>query len=153
MHSAVMSRAQEHDLVLMAAAVADFTPAARVDQKIKKTDGGLALSLAKTSDILADLGRLPSRSAADRPLLVGFAAETQDVVAHAREKLQRKAVDMIVANDVSQPGIGFEVDANAVTLVARDGIEEVPPQSKAAVAGRILDRVERLLNDVPVRTL
>jgi phosphopantothenoylcysteine decarboxylase / phosphopantothenate---cysteine ligase len=77
--------------------------------------------------------------------LIGFAAETHDVLDHAREKLQRKRVDLIVANDVAKPGVGFEADTNAVTFVSRDGIEEVPAQSKTAVADRILDRIERML--------
>ncbi len=109
-----------------------------------KTEGGLTLTLGRTKDILADLGRLPSR-ATGHPVLVGFAAETHDVVAHARAKLQRKAVDLMVANDVSRADAGFEVDANAVTIVSADGAEDVPLQSKAAVAARILDRVESLL--------
>lgn len=152
MHRAVMARAPDADVVVMAAAVADYTPAQRADQKIKKSDVGLTLTLERTADILADLGRMPSRAAAERPLLVGFAAETQDVVAQAQGKLRRKVVDLIVANDVSQPGVGFEADTNAVTLVTRDDSEEVPLQSKAAVAARILDRVERLLAGAPVPT-
>lgn len=144
MHAAVMTRAAAQDVVIMAAAVADYTPAEPAAQKIAKQPGPLALTLVRTPDILADLGRLPDRRAG-RPLLVGFAAETHDVLARAREKLHRKGVDLIVANDVSQPGAGFEAEANAVTLVAGDGEEHVPLQSKAAVAARILDRVERLL--------
>jgi phosphopantothenoylcysteine decarboxylase/phosphopantothenate--cysteine ligase len=124
----------------------------REGMKIAKREEGLALTLARTTDILADLGRLPSRAASDRPLLVGFAAETHDVVAHAREKLQRKQADLIVANDVSQPRVGFEVDTNAVTIVSADGAEEIPLQSKAAVAARILDAVERRLVSAPTRT-
>jgi phosphopantothenoylcysteine decarboxylase/phosphopantothenate--cysteine ligase len=143
MHEAVMARAAEVDAVVMAAAVADYTPASRAAQKVAKSDG-LDLTLAKTPDILADLGRLPSRSAG-RPVLVGFAAETHDVVAHAREKLQRKGADLIVANDVTRPGAGFEVDTNAVTIVSRDGAEELPVQSKTAVAAKILDRLDHLL--------
>lgn len=144
MHAAVLARGAESDLVLMAAAVADFTPTAKVGQKIA-TEDGLQLTLTRTTDILADLGKLPSRAAADRPVLVGFAAETHQVVQRARQKLERKAVDLIVANDVSRPGAGFEVDTNAVVLVSREGVEEIPLQHKSAIAGRILDRVERLL--------
>jgi phosphopantothenoylcysteine decarboxylase/phosphopantothenate--cysteine ligase len=143
MHDAVLSRATEMDAVIMAAAVADYTPKSRASQKVAKS-AGLDLSLERTPDILADLGRLPSRSA-DRPVLVGFAAETHDVVAHARDKLQRKGADLIVANDVTQPGAGFEVDTNAVTIVSPEGTEEIPAQSKAAVAAKILDRIEQLL--------
>ena len=145
MHHAVMSRAADADVVIMAAAVADYTIATPEAQKITKQDGPLTLTLTRTRDILGDLGNLPSRRSADRPVLVGFAAETHDVVAHAKQKLERKHVDLIVANDVSQPGAGFDVDTNAVTLVMRDGVEEVPLQSKSAVASRILDRVESLL--------
>jgi phosphopantothenoylcysteine decarboxylase/phosphopantothenate--cysteine ligase len=152
MHQAVMARAADVDIVVMAAAVADYSPQMREGMKIAEREEGLALTLARTTDILADLGRLPSRAASDRPLLVGFAAETHDVVAHAREKLQRKQADLIVANDVSQPRVGFEVDTNAVTIVSADGAEEIPLQSKAAVAARILDAVERRLVSAPTRT-
>jgi phosphopantothenoylcysteine decarboxylase/phosphopantothenate--cysteine ligase len=145
MHQAVMSRASAADIVVMSAAVADYTVGSPAAQKIAKSDGPLTLTLTRTRDILADLGNLPSRLEAQRPLLVGFAAQTHDVVSHAREKLERKQADLIVANDVSQPGVGFDVDTNAVTLVSRDHVEEVPRQSKAAVASRILDRVESLL--------
>jgi phosphopantothenoylcysteine decarboxylase/phosphopantothenate--cysteine ligase len=145
MHHAVMSRAGEADIVVMAAAVADFTPTAPASRKIAKGES-LDLTLTKTRDVLADLGALSSRKAAERPLLVGFAAETHAVLDHAREKLTRKAVDLMVANDVSVPGVGFEGDTNAVTLVSRDTAEEVPLQSKTIVAMRILDHVERLLS-------
>jgi phosphopantothenoylcysteine decarboxylase/phosphopantothenate--cysteine ligase len=143
MHAAVLARAADHDVVIMAAAVADYTLDS-APQKIAKADGPLVLTLTRTRDILGDLGRLPSRQAG-APVLVGFAAETHDVVAHARQKLERKAVDLIVANDVARQDAGFEVETNAVTLVSMDGTEEVPLQSKDAVAARILNRVERLL--------
>ncbi len=143
MHRAVMARAADQDVVIMAAAVADYTLDA-APQKIAKSEGPLVLSLARTRDILADVGALPSR-AAGRPVLVGFAAETHDVVAHARGKLSRKKADLIVANDVSRPDAGFEVDTNAVTIISADDAEDVPLQTKEAVAGRILDRVEPLL--------
>jgi phosphopantothenoylcysteine decarboxylase/phosphopantothenate--cysteine ligase len=144
MHQAVMARAAEADVVIMAAAVADYTMAAPNVEKVAKGDGPLTLTLNRTRDILGDLGQLPSRREADRPVLVGFAAETHDVIAHARGKLERKGVDLIVANDVSRPGVGFDGDTNAVTLVTVEGVEEVPLQSKSAVAGRILDRIETI---------
>lgn len=147
MHQAVMGRAAAHDVVIMAAAVADYTLDA-APQKIAKSDGPLVLTLARTRDILADLGALPGREAG-RPVLVGFAAETHDVIEHARGKLQRKKVDLIVANDVSRTDAGFEVDNNAVTLVSADDTVEIPLQSKAEVAGRILDAVEPLLAKLP----
>jgi phosphopantothenoylcysteine decarboxylase/phosphopantothenate--cysteine ligase len=147
MHAAVMSHAAAADVVIMAAAVADYTIDAPGEQKIAKSDGPLTLTLSRTRDILADLGQLASRHVHAGPLLIGFAAETHDVLARAREKLSRKRVDLIVANDVSRPGVGFDGDTNAVSLVAADGVEDVPLQSKSAVASRILDRVERMLTE------
>jgi phosphopantothenoylcysteine decarboxylase / phosphopantothenate---cysteine ligase len=145
MHQAVMSRAAAADVVIMAAAVADYTVASPEAQKITKGDGPLTLTLTRTREILGDLGQLASRRDSDRPVLVGFAAETHDLLAHARQKLDRKNVDLIVANDVAQPGVGFDGDTNAVTLVSREGVEDVPRQSKSSVASRILDRIEALL--------
>ena len=144
MHGAVMTRAAAQDVVIMAAAVADYTPVEKAPQKVKKTDAGLTIALQRTKDILGDVGRLPSR-AHGRPVLVGFAAETEDVVAHARAKLDKKQADLIVANDVSRTDAGFDVDRNAVTLVSAAGAEDVPLQSKSTVAARILDRVEQIL--------
>jgi phosphopantothenoylcysteine decarboxylase / phosphopantothenate---cysteine ligase len=150
MHAAVMARAADQEVVVMAAAVADYTPADPAGQKVKKVDAPLTITLNRTRDILGDLGRLTSR-ASGRPILVGFAAETQNVVEHARGKLQRKAADLVVANDVSRSDAGFEVETNAVTLVSMDGVEEIPLQSKAAVAARILDRVEQLVASLPAK--
>jgi phosphopantothenoylcysteine decarboxylase/phosphopantothenate--cysteine ligase len=147
MHEAVMTRASEADIVIMAAAVADYTIAAPSTEKVAKGDGPLTLSLSRTRDILGDLGQQPWRDDQERPVLVGFAAETHDVIAHAKAKLERKRVDLIVANDVSRPGVGFDGDTNAVTLVTPAGVEEVPLQSKSAVASRILDRIEAIHRD------
>jgi phosphopantothenoylcysteine decarboxylase/phosphopantothenate--cysteine ligase len=143
MHQAVMARAASQDAVIMAAAVADYTLDA-APQKIAKADGPLVLTLSRTRDILADLGAMPER-ATGRPVLVGFAAETHDVIARARGKLSRKKADLIVANDVSRSDAGFEVDTNAVTIVSESAAVEVPLQAKADVAKRILDAVEPLL--------
>lgn len=144
LHTAVMQHASSADVVVMAAAVADYTAARVADQKIAKEDGPLTVTLTRTTDILGELGRLSSRTEG-RPLLVGFAAETHDLIAHARGKLTRKAIDLIVANDVSQADRGFDVDTNAVTLIDAEGAEEVALASKRAVAGQIWDRVERLI--------
>jgi phosphopantothenoylcysteine decarboxylase/phosphopantothenate--cysteine ligase len=144
MHEAVLARADAADVVVMAAAVADYTPADRAPQKVPKGGDTVTVTLRRTPDILAELGaRRRERSAG--PLLVGFAAETEDVIAHAREKRARKGADLIVANDVSRADAGFAVDTNAVTLVGADGTTEVPLQSKSGVAVAILDRVESLL--------
>ena len=145
MHAAVMRDATRADLVIMAAAVADYTPAAPASEKVAKSDGPIVLSLERTPDILAELGRLPSRSAAGVPMLVGFAAETADAVARARDKRARKGIDLIVANDVSRGDAGFDVETNAVTLIDAESETAVPLQSKARVAAAILDRVEHLL--------
>ena len=145
MHQVVMTRASRMDVIVMAAAVADYTMATPDVQKIAKHEGPLVLTLTRTKDILGDLGQLPSRRSSGMPVLVGFAAESHDVVAHARQKLERKNVDLIVANDIAAPGAGFDVATNAVTLVSRDGTEDVPLQQKTAVASRILDRIEGIL--------
>jgi phosphopantothenoylcysteine decarboxylase/phosphopantothenate--cysteine ligase len=145
MHEAVMRVASNADVVIMAAAVADYTPASPADQKVTKSDGPITLTLQRTKDILGDLGSMRSGLGGARPVLVGFAAETQDVVARARDKRVRKKVDLIVANDVSQPDQGFDADTNAVTIIGDDSEQVIPLQSKARVAAAILDRVEQLL--------
>jgi phosphopantothenoylcysteine decarboxylase/phosphopantothenate--cysteine ligase len=142
MHAAVMTAVRGADIVVMAAAVADYTPHRRAG-KIEKSDGPLSLELVRTADILADVGRL--RGGAGAPVIVGFAAESGDPVARAREKLVRKNADMIVANDTSRPDAGFDTDTNAVTLVTRDGDEAVALASKAEIASVILDRAGRML--------
>ncbi len=145
MHEAVMAAASSADVVIMAAAVADFTPASPASGKVAKSEGPLILTLNRTRDILADLGARRAAAGGTGPVLVGFAAETDDLLRKAREKRTRKGVDLIVANDVSQPDRGFDVDTNAVTLVSLDGDESISLQSKDRVAAAILDRVERLL--------
>ncbi len=147
MHAAVMQALPGQDIVVMAAAVADYTPATPAAQKITKSDAPLTLTLTRTKDILADLGA--ARNGAARPILVGFAAETADAVARGRRKLDAKRVDLVVANDVSQPGAGFEHDTNAVTIITRERDIAVPLQAKAAVADRILDHVVPLLGVRP----
>jgi phosphopantothenoylcysteine decarboxylase/phosphopantothenate--cysteine ligase len=149
MHEAVMRNAADADVVIMAAAVADYTLAPAPD-KITKSDAAMTLTLQRTRDILADLGSMRAGLESRRPVLVGFAAETGDVVARAREKRLRKKVDLIVANDVSQGDRGFDVGTNAVTIIGADGEQDVPLQSKHGIAAIILDRVERLLQDAAV---
>jgi phosphopantothenoylcysteine decarboxylase/phosphopantothenate--cysteine ligase len=144
MHAAVTARADRMHIVVMAAAVADYTPERRAPQKVAKGDETLTLVLKKTPDILGDLGERRIK-AGKGPLLVGFAAETEHVVTRATAKRERKHIDLIVANDVSGPDAGFDVDANAVTIVGPDGVESIPLQSKARIAATILDRVERLV--------
>jgi phosphopantothenoylcysteine decarboxylase/phosphopantothenate--cysteine ligase len=145
MHAAVMSRAEDVDVVVMAAAVADYTPERVEAEKIPKQDGPLTLSLRRTADILSDLGRRRAGLGRDRPVLVGFAAETEDVLNRARAKRVAKRVDFVVANDVSRTDAGFDVETNEVTIVAADGEHPVPLQKKRDVAAAILDRVDALL--------
>ena len=140
MHRAVLEQAAGADVVVMAAAVADYAPV-RAAEKIAKDNEELVLRLVRTPDILADLGSRRAAGGLRKTLLVGFAAETGDVLARAREKRRRKQVDMIVANDVSGSDRGFDVDANAVTIITADGETDVPLQSKAGVARAIVDRV------------
>jgi phosphopantothenoylcysteine decarboxylase/phosphopantothenate--cysteine ligase len=152
MHAAVMLAAPQADLVIMAAAVADYTPVNPASSKVAKADAPLTLTLERTRDILADLARLPSRQASGTPVLVGFAAETGDAVAKARDKRARKRIDVIVANDVSQPGAGFEGDTNAVTIISDGQERPVPLQSKDRVAAAILDEIEPLMRTRSVTT-
>ncbi|MCU1384630.1 MAG: coaBC [Acidobacteria bacterium] len=150
MHQAVMARAGGMDVVVMAAAVADYTPVNRAAQKVAKDADTLTLVLKKTPDILGELGQR-RLAAGSGPVLVGFAAETEDVIAHASAKRERKHADLIIANDVSRTDAGFDVDTNAVTIVAASGAESLPLQSKARVAAAILDRVERLLTSRAIK--
>jgi phosphopantothenoylcysteine decarboxylase/phosphopantothenate--cysteine ligase len=149
MHEAVMRAAAGADVVIMAAAVADYTPAQRVDGKIAKADAPLTLTLERTKDILADLGAMRDAFGGTAPVLVGFAAETADVVERARAKRTRKKLDLIVANDVAAADRGFDAATNEVTIITADGEEVVPLQSKERVAARILDRVETILSARP----
>jgi phosphopantothenoylcysteine decarboxylase/phosphopantothenate--cysteine ligase len=149
MHAAVMQAAAGADAIIMAAAVADYAPTTASPAKVAKADGPITLTLTRTRDILADLGA--GRAGRSRPVLVGFAAETDDVLQKARDKRARKRVDLIVANDVSQSDRGFDVDTNAVTLVGAEGEETVPLQHKDRIAARILDRVEQLLRNSAAR--
>jgi phosphopantothenoylcysteine decarboxylase/phosphopantothenate--cysteine ligase len=144
MQQTVLAMADEQHVVVMAAAVADYAPAERRAHKMRKDDESLTLVLRKTPDILGELGRRRLATGGG-PLLVGFAAETEDVVARATAKRERKHVDLIVANDVSRSDAGFDVDTNAVTIVGPDGAEALPLQTKTRVASAILDRVEKLL--------
>ncbi len=136
MRGAVRDRAPEADIVIMAAAVADYRPSAASASKLKRSEGRLTLELEATPDILAELGREPGSR-----ILIGFAAETGDIAVNARAKLSRKGADMIVANDVTQEGAGFDTDTNIVTLFLRDGRDiALPKMTKLDVANRILDQ-------------
>ena len=148
MHDAVTGAAADADAIVMAAAVADFRPAQTEGKKLKRSEMAYAPSipLEVNPDILAALGAARRARGGRRPLLIGFAAETHDVVAYARAKLASKGCDLVVANDVTEPGAGFAVDTNRVVLVDAAGDTPVPAGPKAVVAHRILDRVAILLS-------
>ena len=138
MEQAVGAASEGADVVVMAAAVADFRPKALADSKMSKEEGVPELVLEPTPDILAGLARRRTPG----QVLVGFAAETHDAVERGRRKLERKAVDLLVVNDVSAPGAGFDHDTNAVVILDADGsMTEIPLTSKDAVANAVLDRV------------
>jgi phosphopantothenoylcysteine decarboxylase/phosphopantothenate--cysteine ligase len=140
MHAAVAKEFAACSIGIFAAAVADYRPAKQHREKIKKSDGGLTVRLEPTVDILQEMA-----SAKGDKFVVGFAAETTDVAQNARKKLAAKSLDLIVANDVTAEGAGFDHDTNVVSLYFRDGRDvALPKMSKAEVAQRVLDEIVRL---------
>jgi phosphopantothenoylcysteine decarboxylase/phosphopantothenate--cysteine ligase len=138
MRAAVLKLLPESTVVIKAAAVADFRPKDAAEQKIKRK-GPMTLDLEPTTDILAELSRHKTSQ-----VIVGFAAETENVLENARKKLASKSLDAIVVNDVSREGVGFDSDRNAVTIITHDEVVEVPETSKWDVAQRVLDQVVKL---------
>jgi len=139
MHDAVMNLLPQATVVIKTAAVADYRPKSAAGQKLKRK-GPMNLELEATTDILKELSQKKSSQ-----LIIGFAAETENVLENARQKLLNKNLDAIVVNDVSREGVGFDSDRNAVTIITRDEVVEVPETTKWDVAQRVLDQVERLL--------
>jgi phosphopantothenoylcysteine decarboxylase/phosphopantothenate--cysteine ligase len=139
MRDAVLKAVKKADTLIMAAAVSDFRIARQADQKIKRQGGRLALELVETGDFLLELP--------DNFIKVGFAAESENMVANAKKKLKEKRLDLIVANDITQPDAGFDVDTNRVIIIDKKGkTEELPLMSKREVADKVLDRVKGMLN-------
>ncbi|HEY1731834.1 MAG TPA: bifunctional phosphopantothenoylcysteine decarboxylase/phosphopantothenate--cysteine ligase CoaBC [Terriglobales bacterium] len=143
MRSAVLDRWEQSDIIIMAAAVADYRVNSVSPEKIKR-NGALELQLEPNADILADLGSLRQAAGKSKPMLIGFAAETENCLENARTKLVKKAVDAIVLNDVSRVDIGFNSDRNEVTIVTANGTIAIPEASKLDVATKILDVTVRL---------
>lgn len=140
MRQAVMDKVSGSTIIIKAAAVADYRPASRADLKIKKSAECLTLELEKNPDILGELGAIKGEK-----ILVGFAAETEDLIGNAGKKLTEKNLDMVVANDISLEGAGFNVDTNIVKLLFRDGkVEDLPLMGKLELAHIILDRAAGL---------
>ncbi len=140
MYDAVLARSAQSDLFIGCAAVADYRPATAVEQKIKKQADEMTLTLVRNPDIISAVAASP-----DRPFTVGFAAETQDVLSYARDKLERKGLDAIIANDVSVAGIGFNSDQNEVTLVTAAGEEALPRMGKQQLADALIAHLAQQL--------
>ncbi len=144
MHDAVIAALDQADVLLMAAAVADYRPAQIAPHKIKKKDDGLVIRLARTPDILSSIAVRRAKSGHPR-LVVGFAAESERLVENARAKLAAKNLDLIVANDITALDAGFAAETNRVVLIDRERVERLPLMSKSAVAEAVLDRVVGML--------
>lgn len=145
MFEAVAQHAPDADMIFKAAAVADYTPAQYADNKIKKKEGDLSIPLCRTQDILAYLGQNRRK----KQIICGFSMETENMLENSRQKLVKKNVDMICANNLKVPGAGFGVDTNVMTLITKDSILELPLQSKESVANTILDQAIDLLRSLP----
>ena len=142
MYDAVTSRSQDMDLIIKAAAVADYRPAHVSDEKVKKTDGDLSIPLERTDDILQYLGEHKP----DGQFLCGFSMETQNMLENSRKKLEKKHLDMIIANNLKETGAGFGTDTNIVTLITKEAEIQLPIMSKEEVSFVILDNILPLIN-------
>jgi len=143
MHDVVMQCLDESTVVIKVAAVADYRPSKLSDEKIKKKEGPFSITLERNPDIIAEIGKNKGNR-----VLVGFAAETEDLVKNAAEKLISKNMDLIVANDLSRPGAGFQYDTNSVRIIDREGgVMRLPLMNKRRVADRVLDRVKKLCDE------
>jgi phosphopantothenoylcysteine decarboxylase / phosphopantothenate---cysteine ligase len=152
MRQAVLKLLPEATIVIKTAAVSDYRPKSPASQKIKRT-GPVSLDLEPTVDILAEVARHKQTQIARPQIVVGFAAETENVLENARKKLASKSLDAIVVNDVSQEGVGFDSERNAVTIITHGEVVEVPETTKWEVAQRVLDQIVRLrkLQNIPAR--
>lgn len=135
MYREVMNRSHEQDIIIKAAAVADYTPADVSDEKVKKKDGDLSIPLIRTKDILKSLGE----NRRDGQFLCGFSMETQNMLENSRAKLQKKKIDLIVANNLKEEGAGFHTDTNVVTFITQEEEKQLPIMSKDEVADALLD--------------
>ena len=138
MHSAVFDQVHEHDIFIGVAAVADYRPVVSADQKIKKNADEMTITMVKNPDILAEVA-----AENDRPFCVGFAAETNDVIDYARGKLERKNLDLIAANHVGSDETGFGTPDNAITLISRDDVVELPKKDKFALARDLIQEISK----------
>lgn len=137
MFEAVVSRSQDMDIIIKAAAVSDYTPAAVSDQKVKKKDGDLAIAMKRTKDILKYLGEHKGEG----QFLCGFSMETENMLENSSAKLEKKNADMIVANNLKDSGAGFGTDTNLVTLITREGVKPLSLMGKDQVAKAVIDSI------------
>lgn len=142
MYEAVAGAAKEQDIIIKAAAVADYRPSHQAEDKIKKSEGDMKIELERTDDILGWLGA----HRREGQFLCGFSMETRDLLANSRAKLERKNIDMIVANNLKTEGAGFGTDTNVVTLITKEGQTELPKMTKQEVAHRLLDEIRNRLD-------
>ncbi|MGI6211738.1 MAG: bifunctional phosphopantothenoylcysteine decarboxylase/phosphopantothenate--cysteine ligase CoaBC [Anaerovoracaceae bacterium] len=145
MYHEVTARSRMQDIIIMAAAVSDYTPAAYTDEKVKKADGDMAIELKRTPDILKSL----SENRQPGQFLCGFSMETENMLENSIKKLEKKNVDMIVANNLKEEGAGFGTDTNIVTLITKDGVRELDIMSKQDVAREILDTIHEKMKQSP----
>jgi phosphopantothenoylcysteine decarboxylase/phosphopantothenate--cysteine ligase len=145
MYEAVKDNLDDATIVVMAAAVADYRPSNTHRQKIKKNGGSIVLNLEPTDDILAAVGATKGTR-----IVIGFAAETENLIENAKKKLKEKGADLIVANDVSASDAGFDVDTNRITLVSSEGVDELPLMSKSDAAARIIDAAIKIRHSRPL---
>lgn len=143
MQEEVMRRAKDQDIIIKAAAVADYAPAQVAEEKIKKSEGSIQLPLARTPDILGGLGEAKSRGEI-HAFLCGFSMETQDMLENSKKKLEKKHVDMIAANNLKEPGAGFAVDTNLLTLITAANVHRLPLASKEEAADLLLDEIQAM---------
>ena len=142
MYEAVVSRSDEQDIIIKAAAVADYRPKDIATEKIKKSDTDMSIELERTDDILLFLGSHKREG----QFICGFSMETKDMIAHSREKLINKNIDMIAANNLKEPGAGFGGDTNILTIITKDGERSLPLMSKSACADELLDAIMNKIN-------
>lgn len=141
MYEAVMDRSTEQDVIIKAAAVADYRPAEVAEHKIKKADGDMSIKLSRTKDILLALGNQRIEKGIQNQIICGFSMETRDLIENSRKKIDSKHIDLIAANNLKVAGAGFGVDTNVLTLITRDSISELPMMSKEECADMLLDRI------------
>ena len=141
MYEAVMDRSTEQDVIIKAAAVADYRPAEVAEHKIKKADGDMSIKLSRTKDILLALGNQRIEKGIQDQIICGFSMETRDLIENSRKKIDSKHIDLIAANNLKVAGAGFGVDTNVLTLITRDSISELPMMSKEECADMLLDRI------------